>query len=228
MPKVKPEKINNCLIICNGEIDGRLLQKFFKFNIPDKKFYVIAADGAANTLRKYGLAPDLITGDFDSIEPATLKFYKSQKKIEVRKIFNQNRNDLDKAFGFALVRGFQKIHILGATGSRLDHTLGNFSIIKKYYKLSDIIVYDKEYESFFCNEKTEFTYPKGEIVSLMPMPKAEKINSVGLKYKLKNATLEFGKMTGTLNSSTGDIVKIETGKGDLLVIKKHFGEINFI
>lgn len=225
---MKKNPVNNCLIICNGEIDKPLLTKFFNSDTPDKKFYIIAADGAANTLQKHGFAPDLITGDFDSIEPETLTFFKSQKNIEIRKIFNQNRNDLEKAFGFALVKGFQKIHVLGATGSRPDHTLGNFSILKKIYKLTDIIFYDKDFEIFYCNEKAEFTYPKGEVVSLMPMPRAEKVTTKGLKYNLKNATLEFGKMISTLNSASNDIVKIEMGKGELLIFKKHFGEINYI
>lgn len=222
---MKAETIKNCLIVCNGEIDTRLLKKFFALKLKNKNIYIIACDGAANTLKKYGLAPDLITGDFDSIEPAVLKFFRS-KKVEIRKIFNQNRNDFEKALGFALAKGFANISVLGATGKRLDHTLGNLSILKKYYKLSGITLYDSEFAIYYCEDKTEFSYPKNEVVSLLALPKAEKINTKGLKYALKNGTLEFGKREGTLNSSAADTVQIEVGKGDLLVFKKHFGKLN--
>jgi thiamine pyrophosphokinase len=221
---VKLKTPDNCLIVCNGEIDTRLLRKFFQLNLKEKKLSVFAADGAANTLYKHKLVPDLITGDFDSIKPAALSYFKS-KKVEIRKIFNQNRNDFDKALGFAISRQHRKISVLGATGKRLDHTLNNLSILKQYHHMADIKLYDSEFEIFYTENKTEFTYPKGEVVSLIALAKAEKIKTKGLKYPLKDKSLEFGSRQGALNSSNAETVSIETGKGELLVFKKHFGKI---
>jgi thiamine pyrophosphokinase len=225
MSRAKGENRNHCLIICNGEISKQLLSEFYKQNPEEIKTYVIAADGAANTLFKFDLIPDLITGDFDSIEPAALAYYKT-KKTEIRKILDQNRNDFEKALGFALAKGYGKISVLGATGKRLDHTLNNLSILKQYHAMSDIRLYDNEFEIFYTDGKTEFNYPKGEIVSLMAMQKADKIKTKGLKHLLKNESLEFGVRQGTLNFAASDSVQIEVGKGELLVLKKHFGKLN--
>ncbi len=221
---MKSDAPHNYLIVCNGEIDSRLLKKFFELNSKEKKLSVIAADGAANTLYKLKLIPDLITGDFDSIEPAALNYFKS-KKAEIRKIFNQNRNDFAKALGFAISRMHRKIFVLGATGKRLDHTLNNLSILKQHHHMADIKLYDSEFEIFYSDDKTEFNYPKGEVVSLIALLKAEKIKTKGLKYPLKDSSLEFGNRQGALNSSNAETVNIEVCKGELLVFKKHFGKI---
>ena len=56
------------------------------------------------------------------------------------------------------------------------------------------------------------------------MPKAVKINSKGLKYKLKDLDLEFGIKEGALNESTSSRVSIDFKSGNLLLFKKHFIE----
>jgi len=60
-------------------------------------------------------------------------------------------------------------------------------------------------------------YSKGKIISLMAMPVAKGVSTKGLKYKLKNDTLEFGVHEGTLNVSSSKNISITKEKGDLLV-----------
>jgi len=120
----------------------------------------------------------------------------------------------------------KNIFVIGYSGNRIDHTLNNFSILKKYSNKCNIKFVDGQFEIFYSPKITEFDYEKGEIVSLMGMPEASKIRTKGLKYSLKNEKLKFGKREGALNASTGNYVRIKKGKGSLLVFKKHFGKIN--
>lgn len=223
-PTGKRQDFESCLIVCNGKISKRLLSEFFKPKKTGNKFYIIAADGAANTLHKYKLAPHVIIGDLDSVKPKILKHYKSKKAV-IRKVTDQNLNDFEKALQFALTNKYKNIYVIGATGKRLDHTLNNLSVLKRNYKKANIRLIDTHFEIFFAGKKTEFDYPKGETVSLLALPKATGVNTGGLKFPLNNEPLEFGGRQGTLNSSTEKTVSIEFGKGDLLVFKRHFGKI---
>lgn len=221
---MKRVPVNRCLIICNGEIPVKLLKKFFGLNNKEKELFTIAADGAAGTLRKYGFCPDVITGDLDSIDSSTLQFFQ-KKNVRIQSIKDQSRNDLEKALGFALVGQYPTIDVIGATGKRIDHTLNNLSVLKKYSVNANIRFFDNEFVMNFVDGRERFDYKKNDVVSLIPLPDAENIYAKGLKYKLSNSSLEFGKMTGALNTALSDKITIDAN-GSLLVIRKHFGNID--
>jgi len=138
---------------------------------------------------------------------------------------NQERNKRRKSYYTKDKKGYKKIAIVGLTGKRFDHTLNNLSILKKYSGKADIKVYDNNFEYYFIKKNTEFKYNVGDIISLLALPKASGITTSGLKYPLKNGTLEFGGMQGSLNTAISKNVRIEIKKGHLLIFKKHFGNI---
>ncbi len=208
------------LIICNGDLDNKLIQKIIK----PRKQMIIAADGASDFLYKHKIIPDFIIGDLDSISLTAKKYFSSQKVI-IKEVYDQNKNDLEKCIIFALSKGYKKIVIVGLTGKRFDHTLNNLSILKKYSGKADIKACDNDFEYLFIKKKAEFEYKKGEVVSLIALPKASGITTSGLKYPLKNGTLEFGGMQGALNTAISRNVRIEIKKGYLLIFKKQFGKI---
>ena len=171
------------------------------------------------------IIPDYIIGDLDSISLPALKYF-SNKRVKIKKIIDQNKNDLEKCMLYAFRKGCKKLYIIGLTGKRLDHTINNLSILKKYSDKTDIKCYDDEFEYFIINKKTEFEYKSGEVVSLISLPKATGIKTKGLKYPLKNETLEFGVREGALNIAISKVVRIDINNGCLLVIKKYFGNID--
>lgn len=213
-----------CLIVCDGELNKKLLDKFIKLKPPQKP-EIIAADGASNFLYRHKITPGYIIGDLDAIRPEVLGFYK-RKGVKIKKISDQYKNDLEKALKLALSRKIKNIFIIGATGKRPDHNLNNLSIIKRFSRKANIKLYDKTFEMFYIKKKCEFEYKRGEVVSLIPMPKASGIKTSGLKWQLNNATLEFGIREGALNLASDNHVTIDVHTGDLLVFKKHFGKIN--
>lgn len=209
-------KLKECLIVCNGHFTKTELNRFTKLNKPRKVIDIIACDGASDFLKAHNILPDVIIGDFDSINPAALKYF-SNKKVLIKKVIDQNKNDLEKAIIFALKKKYELIHIIGLTGKRLDHTLNNISVLKKYHKKADIRFYENGFTGRIISKKIEMKCRVGDTVSLIPLPKATGVTTSGLKYPLKNESLEFGVRSGALNEAVSKEVKINLRKGYLLI-----------
>lgn len=180
---------------------------------------MIAADGASDFLCKHNIIPDYIIGDLDSVSPETLQSFQKEKVI-VKKIAEQEHNDLEKCIMFALYKEWNKITVIGYGGKRIDHTINNFSILKKYYKKCDIRFLDDEFEIFITDKPVEFAYKAGEIISIQGFPKAIGVNTSGLEYPLNTENLEFGVRGGALNKAVKDTVKISLREGELLIFRK--------
>ncbi len=210
-------KFRNTILILNGDMPpARIFKRFRK-----KDDYIICADGGANNARKAGIKADIIIGDFDSITKSTLNFYK-RKNTEFLKISEQDTTDLEKSLMYIVGNGLDNLLIFGAISGRPDHTLNNFSVLKRYGKILNMRIFDRTYEIYFISGRTEFNYKKGHTVSLIPMPLAEGITTKGLKYALKDESLESGIREGALNVSSAAKVTVEFKSGALLLFKKHF------
>ncbi|MEO8512678.1 MAG: thiamine diphosphokinase [Ignavibacteria bacterium] len=211
--------MKECLIVCNGHLTKKDLYKYTKLNKPRKVIDVIACDGASDFLKNAGVIPDVIIGDFDSVKPQTFKYF-SKRKVLIKQVIDQNKNDLEKAIIFALSKKYKVINITGLTGKRLDHTLNNISILMKYHKKAKIWFYENGFEGMIVSKKAEFSCKIGDIVSLIPLPKASGVTASGLKYPLKNETLEMGVRTGALNEALKKNVNVSVKKGLLLVLAR--------
>jgi len=95
---------------------------------------IICCDGAADTLLQAGFYPEVVVGDGDSISPKTHEAL-SGKMIHDK---DQETNDLTKAFRYAVSRNYKRLLILGATGKREDHTLGNISLLADYMDHAEV------------------------------------------------------------------------------------------
>lgn len=207
------------MIVCNGHFTKKELNSFTKLNKPRRVIDIIACDGASDFLKVHNILPDVIIGDLDSAKPATLKYF-SKKKVLIKKVYDQNKNDLEKAIIYALSKKYKLINIIGLTGKRLDHTLNNISVLRKFHKKADIRFYENGFTGRIISKKTGLTCNIGDIVSLIPLPKATGITTKGLKYPLKNESLEFGVRSGALNEASLTKVNISIRSGILLLHQK--------
>ena len=73
---------------------------------------------------------DVILGDFDSVNPDTLEYFHDKEQIEVC-MLNPEKDDTDTEYAIreAIRRGAMEIVVIGATGTRIDHVLGNISLL---------------------------------------------------------------------------------------------------
>ena len=91
--------------------------------------YIVCCDGAANTFISHGYIPNMIIGDGDSLSVENRMLYKDRLLY----VADQETNDLTKAIRFLLGKNFRNVVILGATGKREDHTLGNISLLMEHF-----------------------------------------------------------------------------------------------
>tara|TARA_Y100000590_G_scaffold438684_1_gene561782 strand:- start:179 stop:808 length:630 start_codon:yes stop_codon:yes gene_type:complete len=207
------KNVNNpLLIVANGDFPNHPIPK----QILKNSKFIIACDGASNRLHKLGYKPNIIIGDLDSINNKTMK--KFEKKL--LHINNQNQNDFRKALFFCKINKLFNINVIGATGRREDHTIGNiFSINNSYNNLNIRIFTD--FGCFVCiNKPTLFNSFKNQQVSLFSDKDFVKVKTFGLKYNFNSSNIN-SLYKGTLNHSIGDKFFINIDRGDLIVYLKY-------
>lgn len=204
------------VIICSGDIhDHADAKDFIK-----EKDYIICADGGAVHASKMGIMPDVVLGDFDSIDPQILKEYE-EKGIEiVRYPTNKDLTDAEIAVDLAISKHPDELVLLGADGSRLDHTLANVFLLRKLLQngVSATIANNKN-EIRLIDKGCTLNKKDGMKVSLIPVEgKVFGISTEGLKYKLENEVLSFGDTRGLSNEFSSNEAKISIQNGLLLVV----------
>lgn len=189
--------------------------------------YIICCDSAFSTwLRKsesiFGQVrlPDAVVGDMDSLPENIQEKYSS---IIVR-IAEQDDNDQTKAFRYILenFKDVDSIHILGASGKREDHTIGNLSLLMEYYRMFclDGINVDSvsDYStSFAITGSCELHIGKGRKISIFSPDNSLTIKSEGLEWPTDSVVFD-NWWKATLNRAADDIVKLDFSHKSLALI----------
>lgn len=193
------------VILCNGEYPVNDIP----LKILKNAHMVVCCDGAANNYIGKGNMPYAIIGDGDSLSDNIKKNYANL----LIKISEQETNDLTKAVIFLVNRGVKEFAIVGATGKREDHTIGNISLLLEYQKMGVTTAMYTDFGYFVpvSNDSSFKSYP-GQQISVFN-DNATDLSSHELLYPIYN----FNKMwQGTLNESLADIFNI-SAKGDYIV-----------
>ena len=177
---------------------------------------IICCDGAARNLVAYGLEPDYIVGDLDSIP----KELKGQFASILRPNPDQETNDLTKAVHFCIESGWKEITILGATGRREDHTLGNLSLLTDYAETVNVQLLT-DYGVFVPQLQTASyqSYP-GQQVSIFSLCTSTIFTTHHLVYPL-NKRMITSWWQGTLNEAVSDYFTIEMDEGKALIFREY-------
>lgn len=180
--------------------------------------FVICCDGAALKLIEFGRMPDFVIGDLDSLD-AKIRPQLVDRLIHVP---DQDTNDLTKAVQLAVSKGFRNILIAGATGLREDHTLGNISLMHKYFDWVDSVEIISDFGRFVpINRSSDFTSFAGQQISIFSLTPQCRISVSGLRYPIENRTLNTWWM-GTLNEATGTSFRIELHDEGQLIVYQAF------
>lgn len=200
-------KLKKAFILLNGS-EPNTLPQLSEYDI------VCAIDGAYNFFEKRNMNPDLVTGDFDSID-------KIPTSVEVIKTPNQDFTDFEKALQILKHRGYYHIDVYGGSGKEHDHFLGNISTAKQWRMGLNITFFDDFGKYFFIDEFYNGTNLKDRTISLIPLPIANGVTTKGLLYPINNETLTFGERIGTRNKANENNVQISFDDGDLLLYISH-------
>ncbi len=178
---------------------------------------IVCCDGSASRLIDFGLVPDAIIGDLDSLEPKIREEFSDRLFSDS----DQETNDLTKAVRWCTERGFTMLVILGATGKREDHTLGNISLLIEYASLADVVMVTDTGFFTTVSESTSIASHRGQQVSVFSTDPGVEITSRGLKYPLSGRKLTNWWMA-TLNEAVGDSFSLDF-EGGTLIVYQAFG-----
>jgi len=205
----------NALIIgSGGDVDKVCLENI-------KVDYVICADGGLEKAEKLGMKPDVILGDFDSVDRSVLENYSHLNIKTVTFPSEKDYTDMELAVEHALQIGAKSIVMIGATGTRLDHTMANIQLLEKYHYLGiDIVIIDNNNYIKIISDNTdmEIKYKKNCFISLVPVTeKIEGLTLVGFKYPLADVVVKRGTTFLISNEIIQETGRIILKKGTALV-----------
>lgn len=176
---------------------------------------IICCDGSAQNLILSGLKPDAIVGDMDSLNIDLADRFADR----IYQDKNQETNDLTKAVKWCSGMGYKDIVIVGATGKREDHTLGNISLLAEYINdLNVIMVTDTGILRPLLKSSSISSFP-GQQISIFSIDPETKVTSHGLRYPL-NRTKITNWWFATLNEALGDSFSLEFNLGRVIVYLK--------
>ncbi len=176
---------------------------------------IICCDGAADRLLAAGFTPMAVVGDGDSISPEARERLSDRLHIESE----QDTNDLSKAVRYAVSQGLRRLTILGATGRREDHTLGNISLLADYQARGLDVEMWTDYGIFTPDTGCQtFASRAGQQVSVFCLDDAP------LTLRDVRWPLEGRRITrwwqATLNKALTDTFRIET-RGRVIVFRTY-------
>lgn len=162
--------------------------------------YVICTDGGYDIACRHKLVPDLLMGDFDSIESSIpenipLERFKPEKDF----------TDLELAVRKAAELSASEVCIIGGIGGRLDHTVANIQILSQYSEFFErLYIMDGKNLCFVINgsENNEITIPRREnaYISLFSLSETcEDVSIHNVKYELDGYTMSRNIPLGVSN-----------------------------
>ncbi len=214
------KKENKILIITGGRTDEEFLIKLLE---QEKFSLLIVADSGLVLADRLKLKPNYIVGDFDSVPEAVLEQYRSQSAPIETFPREKDKTDTQIAIELALMQDPSSITLVGATGSRMDHTLANVHLLLPLLQQKvDAFIVDQnnklylKRESFLIEKAGQF----GDYVSLLPFGGDVKgLTLKGFYYPLDNVILSIGSSLGISNEIVDEIARVEFQEGIILVME---------
>ena len=180
----------DAVIVANGQFPSHAVP----LDILKGARHIVCCDGAIHHVP----SAEVIIGDGDSVP--------DEYRNRLICIEEQDDNDLTKATRYCLSQGWQKIAYLGATGLREDHTLGNISLLMRYYRemnVKGMMFTDYGFFTPAYGNRT-FSTMKGQQVSIYNFG-CHQLSSEGLRWDCYNFDQWW---QGTLNEALTDTFSI--------------------
>lgn len=220
--------LGKVLLITGGEVDLEFARKYTGSIDYDT---VICADSGLNTAYCLKIPVQYFMGDFDSVDPQILEAYRngevagSEACEWVRYPKEKDYVDTQLVIEWILEQGALEIHILGATGGRLDHFLANVNILMLPLKKGiPAYIVDPQNRIRLMDDtlriKREELY--GKYLSLLPITtQVTGVTLKGLKYLIEDYTLEVGIARAISNEmdESSDVAQIQMKSGVLTVVE---------
>ena len=175
---------------------------------------VIAADKGYEFALKHGIIPEIVIGDFDS---STMPTNLNVLKLNVEK----NETDGQEALAYAIKKGYDEIAIYGISGGRLDHEMGNLSLLKSGEEQGVSMVGKEDDVDIYFKSKGKYAFKtqKGKEFSIITFMEDSIIsNGIGVKYPIDNLHLSSNSLGRAIsNVAIKDEISFEVLEGGVLI-----------
>ena len=210
-----------CIIIGAGDLTVGNLRV-------DEEDFVIAVDGGLSYCPVLEVEPDLIIGDFDSVNDkereAICVLADSIPDRVVTLPVEKDDTDMLAAIRYALDKGYREFRIYAACGGRFDHTLANVQclLFLKHHNAVGYLMDGSGMMLVLENESVEFQQNMEGILSLFSLGGEVKgVTIRGMKYTMENASITNDFPIGISNEFIGVKAFVAVEEGALLCVVQY-------
>ena len=206
--------MSKVLLICNTPQTATWLKKLAK-----QADFILAADAGADVALRASIRPDAVIGDLDSVSPRTRRTLQDTPFIHVKR---QDNTDLEKALDWITAQQFDTCLIAGATGGRLDFTLGNILAVRPYVNKIQIQFCGPNWTLFVLRRHFTFHARKGARCSLIPLSACKSVSLKGMKYCVTQQNWDVNHIGyGLSNEITAKTSQVSFTGGLMLMYLEH-------
>lgn len=207
-------KQKTCVIVGAGSFDGMSI-------LPEQEDLIIAADGGYAHLKQMEIEPDVLLGDFDSLEIVP------EHRHLIRHSPIKDDTDMALAAAYAREQGCSRFLIYGGLGGRLDHTIANLQLLtglsrngaEVYLIGEDVIITAISGTKEQGSEEICFGADAQGMISVFCQGgSASGVWEKGLKYTLSDAVLTDDRALGVSNEFLETECSISVECGTLLIM----------
>lgn len=214
------------VIVAGGNIDEKFTGGFIE-DLDESSLFLIACDKGYEACERMGIKPDVLIGDFDSAKGDISTRAKAAGVKVITLNPEKDDTDAEAALDLAIEKTseYDEIYLLGATGTRLDHVLGNISLVGKGLKAGRVVTMLDSHNSIEMIQPgetyiVEKDYQFGKYVSVFPyMGPVKGLNMTGFKYPVKDGEIQGFSTLTVSNELAEDEGVITIEEGTLIVIE---------
>lgn len=185
---------------------------------------LVGADSGALYMIRHGLRPHLSIGDFDSVTAEELAIVRAaSEQFQSCDPVMKDWTDTEMAFRWAAEQHPKEIILVGALGTRFDHTLANVHLLRKAQQAGiacSLVDQQNRITLIAPGPAVPVTCGRYEHVSLLPLSlEVSGVTLDGFQYPLHEATLQIGDSIGISNVLVASVGHIRIASGLLLCIQ---------
>ena len=181
---------------------------------------LLASDGGANHLARIGLRARWVIGDLDSIR-SSVRSWVGEGTIVKRD--DQDRTDLDKSIAYAFDElGLDSLIVLGALGGRLDHQVGNTSLLARHARGIKLVFREAQGELFALTGRATLPAIPGETWAFWTLDPGVLVTAAGMRWPFENRSLNL--VPSTSNVAEEPEIVISAAGGSVLVYRQFLAE----
>jgi len=181
---------------------------------------LIGVDSGGNYLKDCDIIPDFLVGDFDSINKTTLEYFKNSKCEVIEYPRDKDFTDTELALQLALELKSDAILLLGCTGTRIDHIIGNLGLLRACVEQGiQAFIKDDNNSIMLTDKPIKINAKPGTTFSLQAFSETvSNLTIKGSKFPLNNHELKIGDPLTISNQFLEEDVEIYFSQGLLMIL----------